>query len=859
MRLPVEEIEEDLRSALAGGPAEAGGRRILLKAPTGSGKSTRVPEMMLEAGLEGRILVVEPRRMAARLLAGWVARQRGGAPGGEVGYAVRFDSRHGRDTRIIYLTDGVFQRWLQDDPGLDGVAAVVFDEFHERRLAVDVALGRCLELQDGRRPDLAIVVMSATLDTGGLADFLAPVTSLEAGGRTFPVEVDHRPERAAASRGGRPRETPSWERVSAVCREVVDDPDCGNVLCFLPGAYEIRRTVESLKRWVRGREVLPLFSGLSPAAQEEALRDDGRPRIIVATNVAETSLTIPGVRTVVDAGLARVAGFDPRRGIDTLWVRKISRAAAEQRAGRAGRTAPGRCLRLWSEADHARREAFETPEVHRVDLAETVLLLKAAGVGEVMDFRWLDAPRRENLGHAMELLHDLGAVDGDGAITPVGREMASLPLAPRWARMLLEAVGRDCVAEAAFVVAAAQGEGIFADRRKGGADFVQPGDRSDFQAEWRAYDSAVAMDFDPRRVAAIGVHGRHARELSRSLDRILRLARQRGWPLGEVDFERRAAAVGRVMLAGFSDRLAVRAGKATLACRLDGGRRGKIDDNSAAREADLFVAAEVTEVEGREMNVRLGRATVVEREWLVDLGEDALHETDGSAWDESRRCVVARRELRVRDLVIESRESDEGVNLDAAAELLAERVLAGELVLKRWDAKVEQWCARLGFLARTQPELGLPGWGDDDRAAAVAQVCHGATRYKQVKDAEVWPVLREWLSPAQRATLDAYAPERLDLANGRSVKVNYEAGSEPWIGLRVRDLFGVWETPRLVDYPVLVHVQAPNQRPWQMTRDLASFWAGGYAQMRRELAGRYPKHPWPEDPQAWFASAAKKG
>jgi ATP-dependent helicase HrpB len=862
VRLPVHEIEQDLKAAVAEGNRD----RVLLKAPTGSGKSTAIPGMLMDAGITGRILVIEPRRMAARLLAGWVARLRGASLGGEVGYAVRFDTKYGRDTRLIYLTDGVFQRWMQDDPNLEGVGAVVFDEFHERRLAVDVALGRCLDLQESARPDLRVLVMSATLETRGLADFLAPAKMLEAGGRTFPIEIAYRPERPKVNdrRGGPPQETPVWERVAAICKEALALPDAGDVLCFLPGMHEIRKTVEALENssFTRHHDIFPLHGGLPPAAQEAAVSPGKRPRIIVSTNVAETSLTIEGVRTVIDAGLAREASFDPRRGIDTLLIRKISRASAEQRAGRAGRTGPGRAFRLWSEGEHARREAFDAPEVRRVDLAEVVLLLKAAGVGEVRKFRWLDAPLEESLGRAESLLHDLGALDTGGQLTDEGRAMAALPLEPRYSRLMLAGVEQGCVAEMAFIAAAVQGEGIFTAKRGGigRKDFVFPGDGSDFEAEWRAFDSAASMDFDPRRCAPLGIHGRGAREVAQGFDRLHRLALQRGWPWEGVDFAKRREAVERAMLASFSDRLAVRFGEATLACRVVGKRRGKLDDESAAKQASAFVAAEITEVEGREVIVQLRRATAIDPAWLRELFPDDFHVTDGASYDEPRRRVVARKETRFRDLVLESKESDHGVNLDAAAGILAEKVLSGELVLKNWDAAVDQWCARLDSLGKWMPELELPGWSEEDRAAAIAQICHGAVAYKDIKERQVWPVLKEWLSAPQRAALDSYAPERITLSNGQNPKITYEMGKDPWIALRVRDLFGVWQTPAIANgrVPLLVHILTPNMRPWQMTKDLGSFWASGYTQMKKDLAGRYPKQPWPEDPKAWLAAGGGK-
>lgn len=855
VNLPVFEIAGDLVAAMHGdGPA-----RVLLKAPTGSGKSTTVPGMLLDAGITGTILVIEPRRMAARLLAGWVASQRGSKPGDEVGYAVRFDSKYGSQTRIIYLTDGVFQRWLQDDPGLHGIGAVVFDEFHERRLAVDIALSRCLDLQDGSRPDLKVVVMSATLETAGLADFLTPATILETGGRTYPVDVAWRPDRPPVNdrRGGPPREVPVWEKMTAVCRDAMAMPDPGHILMFLPGTHEIRKTVEMLQTgsFCRGWDVFPLYSSLPPAAQEAAIRPSDKPKIIVATNVAETSLTIDGVRTVIDSGLARIASYEPRRGINTLLIRKISRAAAEQRAGRAGRTAPGRVFRLWSEADHARRPEFEAPEVHRVDLAEAVLLLKSAGVTEIRSFRWFDAPEEASLVRAENLLHDLGALDEHGVLTDEGRAMASLPLEPRFARLMLAGHEHGCVSETAFIAAAVQGEGIFL-RKSGGVgrkDFIFQDDHTDFAGEWRAFDSATEMRFDPQRCGGLGILARAARETAQGYERLLTLAERFGWQPQPVDFTTNREAVGKAMLASFSDHLAIRFNQGTLACRLTGKRRGKLDDESCVKNSPAFVAAEITEVEAREIIVHLRRATAIEPAWLEELFPHEILHHDGAAWDETRRRVISRKETLFRDLVLESRDSDHGVNLDKAAEILAARVLDGSLQLKNWDHSVDQWTARLLLLGQHMPELGMPGWSEDDRAAAIAQICHGAVSYKEIKDANVWRVLRDWLSPAQRAALDSYCPERINLPNGQSAKITYEPGKDPFISLRVSHLFGIWKTPTIVNsrVPLLVHILTPGQKPWQMTRDLEGFWAGGYAQMKKEVAGRYPRHPWPDNPREY--------
>lgn len=801
--------------------------------------------------IAGRVIVIEPRRMAARLLAGFVAKNRGTGLGEGVGYAVRFDSRHSTKTRILYVTDGVFQRMLHEDPLLTGTSAVVFDEFHERRLAVDIALARCLDLQEGPRPDLRVIVMSATLETDALASYMEPVKKLHAGGRTFPVEILHRPHKPAANhrQAGPPREVPLWEQAAALTREALAMPDCGDILIFMPGTHEIRLTIGLLENTAacRGHEIFPLYSALPPAEQERAISPSKHPRIIVATNVAETSLTIPGIRTVIDTGLARSSAFDPRRGINTLLIRKISRAAAEQRAGRAGRTAPGRCLRLWSQADHAKRDEFETPEVHRIDLSEAVLLLKAAGIVDPSHFRWLNAPTPSSLEKAEHLLRDLHALEEDGSLTDTGNEMASLPLEPRFSRLLIAGAQNGCLPETAFIAAVVQGEGIFpkgkaGDRRK---DFIFPEDPSDFAGEFRAFESAEAMGFDARRTAPLGILARGARDTAQILTRLLKLfPREAG---RNIDFHSHREAVAKSILAAFSDQLAIRLSQGNLACRLVGNRRGRLDDQSCVRKADAFVACEITEVEARETITHLRLATAIELPWIDEVFPNETVATDGAAYDETRRRVVRLTQRKFRDLVLESKESDHHVPTDASAEILARRVLCGELVLKNWDAQVEQFTHRLACLSKWMPELGLPTWTEEDRTDAIAQICHGAVSYKEIKEAPVWPVLNDWLSSHQRHLLDTHCPERIRLASGHTPKVTYHPEHDPFFSAKLPQLVGTLTTPTIAGgrIPLLVHILAPNQRPWQMTKDIPNFWQNGYPQMKKELAGRYPRHPWP--------------
>jgi ATP-dependent helicase HrpB len=837
--LPVHEVEGAIRAAVAG---EQG--RLLLKAPTGSGKSTTVPGMV-RGECEGRVIVVQPRRMAARLLAEFVARQMGTPLGKGVGYAVRFENQSGPETEILFVTDGVLQRMLLDDPGLAGVGAVIFDEFHERRLSSDLSLARVLDLQESVRPDLRVVVMSATLETGGLKDFLEPCKLVEAGGRMFPVEIEHRGG-GPVGRRGLNRHEEVWDRVAVAVKAEARELIAGDrILVFLPGMYEIRKSQSLLENAaaLKGWEVCPLYSALSPAAQQAALKPDGSKRIILSTNVAETSVTIEGVKVVVDSGLVRQSSYDVSRGFDSLRVVKIARAAADQRAGRAGRTGPGRCVRLWSESDHRNRAEFETPEVRRVDLAEAILFLKRLGVNEISGFRWLDQPETERRVDAEKLLTWLGALDSAGKLTAVGGKMSTLPLHPRLASLVLQ--GGDCPGEVLFVAAAVQGEGVF---KKGGrgkmwTEFLEgePGWRNDFGAEWLAMMAAKVADFRPRDCDGLGVLARGARETWKNFQQLGRLLQKRGTRIKEPDFRQRGEACAKAMLVAFGDRLAVRRDQGSVVCHVVGGRKGKLHSKSVVRNASLFLAADMIEVEGRERSVTLSRCVEIAEDWIP---AEEISDSENVIFDEVARRVVAVKQRVFRGLVLEEKRGGE-VDPDLAGGLLAGRVIAGDLALKNWDAKVERWIARLEFLSKAMPELELPGFDESDREAAIAQICAGATTFKEVKDRDPWRVLHEWLSAPQREAMESFAPEKITLENGVNTRVLYAAGNDPWFEEKVQRLYGVQKTPTIANgHPLVAKILAPNQRPWQVTSDLPGFWERGFAQMKKDLAGRYPKHNW---------------
>ncbi len=842
--LPVLEIKSELESSLRSG------NRVLLKAPTGSGKSTCVPQMILDSQLaEGMILVVQPRRIAARMLATWVAKLRGVKLGEEVGYAVRFDSKYNKQTKILFLTDGLLQRMLQDDPDLAGVACVVFDEFHERRLASDLCLARCLDLQDGGNNHLKLVVMSATLEQSGLAQYLSPCASLEAMGRSYPVDIHYRSAAYQPAGGAREvaRNKPVWEQAADAAKELVAQTD-GHLLVFMPGGYEIRKTITLLENasWAKGYHVYPLYSNLPIDQQELAIHGSGK-KIIVSTNVAETSLTIEGITAVIDSGLARIAVYDSTRGLDSLLIRKISKASADQRAGRAGRTAPGLCVRLWSQAEHAKRDDFDSPEVQRMDITEALLGLKSQGVDEIADYRWLDAPKEETVSKSLALLHQLGAIDELEMLTEDGSWMMRMPIHPRYACLILSAAQHGCVAEAAFVAAAEQAESLFLPQGDALESFTYDGDVSDFAAYWRAFQWTQNQNrLNPSACRNKGLSARGARELGQSFRQLEQMCRRLNLPWKKVNFDENQFSLASAMFVPFADRLGQKMGSSTLACRLVGGRRGQLDKQSVARGGELFVAAEVTEVGGKDITVHLKRCTVIDKQELIGRADQVhLSELNEAIYDEQVRRVVQRHELRWRDIVIVSKVGGEP-DAERAAELLAERVASGELVLKFWDRDVDRWIARVVNLSEWMPELEMPGFSSADREVLFTELCLGAKSYKEIKSRKVMPVLRQWLSPAQHEVLAAYAPEQVVLANGRKAKVYYAEGKEPWIALRLQHLYDVDSLPQIAggNVDLLVHILAPNQRPWQITKDLAGFWKTGYPQMKKDLAGRYPRHEW---------------
>ncbi len=838
--LPIDALQADLVAACGRV------RRLVLRAPTGSGKSTRIPQMLLDLNLvQGQIVVLQPRRIAARLLAARIAQERGVRLGGEVGYQIRFERVESAQTRIKFVTEALLLRQMASDPELKGVGAVVFDEFHERNLHSDVALALARRLQETHRPDLLIMAMSATLDTEGVAKWLGSAETLAADGRAYPVQVEytHLPRNSTR---------PIWDAAAEQVRRVLSEEAEGDILVFMPGSYEIMRTIGAVRNLPEsgGIDILPLYGELPPEEQDRAVKPSPGRKVIVATNVAETSLTIPGVRAVVDAGLARIARFDPHRGIDTLLVEPVSQASAEQRAGRAGRTGPGRCIRLWSQTDHEARPLREVPEIKRVDLSETILLLLSSGWGEAATFPWYEKPDDKALQRALTVLADLGAVDAQGKLTNLGRRMSVFPAHPRYARMLLAAGDLDCVYEVCRIAGLAQGRDILFrkvdDRTENARDSVEQEDGSDFFPRLALLQRAVEMKFDADACDRFGVHGQAARQADQAARQFLRLAEVQGLPVSDRIAD--PAAVRRCLLLGFSDRLAVRLDAGTLRCALVHGRTGELRRESSIRNAKLLVAAEVDEIQARGgVTTYLSLATAIEEAWLQELFPAEFSTVNQVRYDGSQRRVVTRVERRFRDLVLEAKERDDAPS-DAASRLLAEEVAAGRLELEKWDAPVDAWIRRVNFLSKHCPELGIPPFDEAARRMVIEEVCAGAVAYRDIRDRPVFGVVRGWLTHEQAMALESYCPEKIVLPRKKHpARIEYTEDGQAEVEATVQELYdfpGSKLRVCLGKVPMVVCIQSPARRTQQRTTDLDAFWKGSYEGVKKELRGRYPKHEW---------------
>ncbi len=812
---------------------------VVLQAAPGAGKTTRVPAALLMASFrrpQGEILVLEPRRLAAKMAAQRVAYELGEPVGETIGYQFRFENISGPKTRVRFLTEGMLMRRLLSDPSLRGVDAVVLDEFHERHLHGDVALSFLRRLQLGSRPELRICVMSATLDIEAVSRYLGGCPVLNVEGREFPVTVEYLPKPST-----RHLELLVKDAVGSVVNSASARADEGDVLVFLPGMADIRRAQEVLMASYPELMVVPLHGELNGEEQDRAIRKANRQKVILSTNVAETSLTIEGVTTVIDSGLAKVASYSWWSGLPALRTRAISRASATQRAGRAGRTAPGRCLRLYTKGDFEGRALFDLPEIARADLSQTVLELKSLGIQDLAKFAWFENPPEKALESALALLVRLGALETAEAraITALGRRLVELPIHPRLARLVCETQKKGCLKEGATLTA------LLAEDRVEGVDLLE---------QLRRYrpDEAVSRVRE-RLVSALRSNAPSAGVA----------------PLGSAAIDN---ALAFSILTGFPDRVARKRNLGAHVTRGAAGRGGGgdpqvelvfssggsalLDDSALAASAEYFVATDVEErkVHGQARAKTVVRSLVsIEPEWLFDLVPEGVSESEDLQWDVERARVQATSRMNYGQLVL-SEKREEPRDLEAAAEFMSNKIL--ELGIdKICDADamsaLASLRARVGFLRETSAEI-FPDFGDEGLKASLLSFCEGRFSFVELRESDFPGYLLSALSGEQMRKLETHAPAQVALLRGRKVKVHYEKGKPPWIESRLQDFFGMAQGPSISGgrTALTLHLLAPNQRAVQVTSDLSGFWQRVYPTLRRELGRRYPRHAWPEDPLA---------
>jgi ATP-dependent helicase HrpB len=810
---------------------------LVLQAAPGAGKTTRVPRALLDAGaFEGELWVLEPRRLATRLAAARVAEELGEPVGRRVGYQIRFEEVASATTRVRFVTEGILTRRLLSDPELRGVGGVVLDEFHERHLPTDLGLALLRRLRE-RRPQLRLVVMSATIDPVPVARFLGDAPVLSSEGRVFPVEIEHLP-----AADGRPLDAQVLAGLKRLAPRVTE----GHVLAFLPGAAEIRRAQEACADFAarHGFRVLPLHGDLPADAQDRAVRPSKERKLILSTNVAETSVTIDGVAAVIDSGVARVATHSPWSGLASLRVQPISQASAAQRAGRAGRTRAGVCLRLFTATDLKSRPERDLPEIARADLAETVLALSAAGAPDPRSFGWFEAPPAAALEAAEQLLSMLGARASDGAPTEIGRRVLSFPVHPRIGRILVEGERRGVGPEAARAAA------VLSER---------PARTGPALGSHRSTGPTVSARSDVlEQMESTGSGGRGQGGATQAVERTARqLARA-------LHGRQRAAAAERedalllALLAGFPDRVARRRKPHAPELVLSGGGSAVLDASSVVQEPMLLLALDAEQRTGpRGPEVRVRVASAIEPEWLLELFPERLTDEDRLVFSEEggrverlTRLAYGAVTLEERRLPAEPSEQAEAV----LAEALRSRGLAGVVDTDRLEAVR----ARLELARSMFPDAQ---WPEPDDAGLAAVLARGRRSLAEVREADPAAELLGALSPESARLLARELPERLTLPGGRSVPVHYLSGQPPWIASRLQDFFGMREGPVLARgrVPLVLHLLAPNQRAVQVTRDLAGFWSRHYPSLRRELGRRYPRHAWPEDPLHASPPAPRRG
>ena len=808
---------------------------LALNAPTGSGKSVGLPILCLKNNLvKGTILVVQPRRIAARMIAKRVADIIESQVGEEVGYHVRFENKTTNSTKLIYLTDGMLLKKIQADPSLSGIGVIFFDEFHERSLEVDCGLALVRKKCTSSANPIKTIVMSATLDLEKVQSYMPNCGCLSIRSRIFPVETEYKQ---------RNLKEPVWEQVVRELRRVISVND-GNILIFMDGVFEIRRTIQSILRnpFFNSFEISPLMGEMSLDDQNGAIMPSDRRKIVVSTNIAETSLTIHGIKIVIDTGTAKKMHFDQSRGINVLLSQPICKSSAEQRQGRAGRTAPGYCLRLWTESENDRKSDFERPEISRLDL--TGIYLQILSTGENPDnLTWFDEPPKESMERARSILLKIGAVLPSGGISPKGMELAKIPLHPKSANILFEANKLECLSSLALILALLEDRTPI--KRENLLDFAdEQNPESEVHALIKAFLRAFELGFRKESCQEIGIHGLRFKEGLANAQKLCQLIGGK-FAVSGLSGES-LSNLSDILCQFYGNNLSRLKSLGTLTYVTRHGQKVHLPKKSLIRSSKWVLPLAFLE---RSVSGRIETCM----EWALPLRPEAVERIWGHAIKEieevslnlQSRKVVRKKQKKLDTITFDLKESFD-ITKEERSRAYADAVIAGDLSLKFWDKSVDAYLARVNFLATSFPHFGIDSLDDPQRQKIILNICSRSDNWKGIKNQEVLSTIVESFEPEHRIMIDRLTPEKLDLQNGKRPYVLKYEGKRVLLKALLQDLYEVKKHPTIVDgqLRVTLEVLAPNGRPVQVTDNICEFWQNSYTGIKNELKGRYPKHRW---------------
>lgn len=817
---------------------------LTLKSPTGSGKSIGLPLLLLKENLiKGQILVVQPRRIAARFLAQRVAQITGTPIGDIIGYQVRFEDKTSNNTKIIYLTDGLLLRKILGDRLLSRVGLVIFDEFHERTIQMDAALALLRKTQETQRPSMRLIITSATLEIGNINKYLGNCKSVQLSAREYPVEIEYK----SLQRG-----EIIWKRIASEIKKCVTNYD-GDLLIFAPGVYEITKIINEINSssWSKGLLVKSLYGDLRISEQELALKSSSKRKIIVSTNIAETSLTVEGVRIVIDTGVAKKSSYDPIRGVNVLLPQPISKSAADQRSGRAGRTSSGYCLRLWGEKEHKSRDEMERPAINRLDLSEIYLNLSSLGEDPAL-MNWLTRPPENSLARAKKSLISLGALTAKSQISEKGLEMSRFPLNPRLGKALIMSKEMGCLPALALSLALIEDRSPII-HKEFNSEVVETflstfnledelGLASDLRILLGAWAYAKNEDFSVDRCKYIGIHANRCREAERLALRFCKIA-----GLKEFSFQfPKIGDLSVVMLTAFPNHLARLKNRGTLLYESIEGYNMYVGKYSEVQSADWVIALNLIEkpLKGK-IGLEMQCVTEVKEEIIKKVLNAEIEKREEVVLHPLTRMVIKRNYNQLGAIKFEIKEY-ESPSKEDMQKAYSEELRCGNLNLKKWDVQVERFIERVSYMTKNYPDYGITEFNDTSKSILYDEICKDASSWKEIRNREVLPTLKNLYTEEEVNLLNNAVPSVITVGNGkRTYRVNY-ADSAPFIRIKLQDLYEVNTHPKVVfgNQLVKLEILAPNGRCVQVTENINEFWDGSYPEIKKELAGRYPKHEW---------------